>query len=495
MDRVRYLFGLLTLGIAAIGGWYLVGLLSDEDARDWFRLDVEFRTARGLTPGAHVRYRGVVVGSVRDVSLRPDGSSAVVRVVLFPGREELVATNSKVWIVTPRFSGLARGATGLETLVRDAYVAMQTPVPAGPALADGSSLAGLESPYFDPADAPLPPTHRGDLLMTLLVPENHGLDIGSPIKFRGVTTGELRSIRLAPDGTHIELQVRIERSYRSTVTDRSKFWVARPSVSGALTGFSIRDVSALISPFLAYYTPPGGLPVRDGFRAAASRDRPKVEVAEVPAASIRRGSPMVTPETAEQRGLRLVRISYGAVEVDTFSANDKVSCESTGLLYERADGELAVLTTRTACDGAYFVRDVFGGDPEIEREEIRVQLPDGPVLRALRTWVAEDGSDLAVLSVQTDANTRNEIPVTPADRFAFGEELAIDGMRELGAGASPRPRMTVGGQALPVVAEHRAAVLLAGERIVAVLGQQGGTDKTPRAISISGLPTALRPSQ
>ena len=37
-------------------------------------------------------------------------------------------------------------------------------------------------------------------MMSLLVPENHGLVAGSKVKFRGMITGDVRDVTLAADG-------------------------------------------------------------------------------------------------------------------------------------------------------------------------------------------------------------------------------------------------------------------------------------------------------
>ena len=142
-------------------------------------------------------------------------------------------------------------------------------------------------------------------------------------------------------------------------------------------------------------------------------------------------------------------------------ANDKISAEGTGILYERADGELVVVTTRTACDAAYFVRDTFGGDPEVDNEQIRVQLPDGPVLRALRSWVAPDGRDLALLTVQMDAELRNEVAVTKAERFVFDDASATV---ELDINVEMPPHMRIDGVSESRVHRTETVTALLGPR-------------------------------
>ena len=124
--------------------------------------------------------------------------------------------------------------------------------------------------------------------MTLVVPENHGLSAGAEVKLRGMPVGDVRRVELAVDGSHVAVDLRISEEFRGTVTDTSRFWIARPRLSGALLSgqFAVEDLSALLSPFVGYHTEgERGTPVPDGYRVAVSDERPEIG-AEVPAAAL-----------------------------------------------------------------------------------------------------------------------------------------------------------------------------------------------------------------
>lgn len=497
MDRARYLIGILTLLLALAGGSFLVNLLSDEDQSLYFRLNVEYRNVEGLLPGADVKYRGVRVGSVRRVALRDDGGKGVAIIALNPGQEHLARTNSRFWIVTPRFGGLASGATGLETLVRDAYVSFLTPRPWGPRMANGSSVPGWETPFVDESDTAMPPPRRGDLQMTLLVPENYGLVPTSKILFRGVVTGEVREVSLAPDGTHVRLKLLIDRLHRRSVTDRTKFWVARPGLSGGLMGgMALHDVSAILSPFVSYYTEPGeGLPVPEGYLVAAEVQRPGFELTKVSTAGMEPQTNAIANKL-EKKAVQLVQVIYEAIEEDWLSADDHIRREGTGVLFEERDGRLMVLTARSACDASYFERDMFGGAPDVIKEGIRVVLADGTALRAMLTWAAAGGRDLALLRLDFDGGVQDAPPVTPPELLWFGHEAK--------AGEALESRVfdaDGGGVGTPLAAGEppssldgvRGAVVLSEGSVIGVLGQTAGTDTTPKIESIDLVPEPLRP--
>ncbi len=494
MDRFRYFLGVVTLALAVAGGWYLVELLQDEDKSRYFRLNVEFRDVGGLLPGADVKYRGVLVGSVRHVTLREDGKKGIATIVLEPSREGLARTNSHFWIVTPRFGGITGGASGLDTLVRDAYLSFYTPDPFGVQLANGSSVAGDEQPFADATDLSFAPAKRGDLQLVLLLPENHGLQPGSAVMYRGVQTGEVRRIELAADGGHVRLHVRIERDQRATVTDKTKFWVARPRLSGALLrGIDVHDIGALLAPFVSYFTEPGaGLPLSDGSVLAAETQRPELTLDKIPVERVATNQDEPPAET----GIRLARVIYEAVEEDWWSPDDEIRREGTGVLYEDREGRVLVATTRTVSDASYFERDAFGADPEIKKEGISIQLTDGTVLRAMRTWVAPDGEDLTLLMLDLEGADKAAVPLTAAGRLQFTDDwqgvdsvqlYSIDDDRVVSkAPADP--------SALADDAATRGAAAVVGERVVALRGNESGQSGAGRMVSLSLVPEGLRPT-
>ncbi|MCB9884449.1 MAG: MCE family protein [Planctomycetes bacterium] len=489
MHRLRHLLGLAILLGAALGAWWFVSVLRHLGDRPGLALQVEFRDARGLRAGADVRYRGVRVGVVRSVDISGDGNKSVIGLLLDPPGAAHACVNSSFWIVTPRFSGLTGGATGLDTLVRDAYISFRTPDDHGSPLMAGSLLAGREKPVAAEPDA-LEDIEHGDLLMTLLVPENHGLRPGSAVVFRGMQTGDVRSVDLAPDGTHIEVQLRIGRRFRQTVTDRAEFWVARPYVSGALfSGFTVTDMSALVSPYVSYYSEAGkGVLVQDGYRAAAQPARPNHEVADVPASALRQEQPKAP---ASDESIALARIVYAAVEKDTFSADDPVHFEGSGLFYFDRAGRAVVVTARSLVDGTYTVQDAFGGDPEIADEQIKVRLGDGSVLRAGRVWVDPNGADLAVLVLE---DVPRDISGTAVSRLHLQGKLAPDGEGvELRRMAPDGATSVVPLDKPGTWPESLGAAVSAGNLVFAIYGRSGLRSDNPAVVSLELLPNDLRP--
>ncbi len=493
MHRFRYLIGTLTLVAAVVGAWWIVRVLRNLDNRPGLALQIEFHDARGLRGGADVRYRGVSVGTVRSVSIAGDGGKAVAHVLLEPAGAAQACVNSAFWIVTPRFTGLTGGASGLDTLVRDAYVAFQTPAERGSSLVAGSLIAGHEKPPLAADPETLDDTEHGDLLMSVLVPENHGLRPGSAVTFRGMQTGDVRSVDLAADGTHVEVKLRIARKHRQSVTDACQFWVARPSVSGALfTGFTVTDVSALLTPYVSYYGDPGkGVLVQDGYRVAAQSTRPNIEAAAVPAEALRQKTVATAPVADD---LVLVRITYAAVERDTWSADDPVHHEGTGILFLDRAGRSVVVTARSLVDGSYTEQDAFGSDPEIEDEQIKVLLGNGTVLRAGRVWVDAHGVDVSALVLEDAPPTLRGTPATKLQFTGAIETPAADlELRCVGPDGAVLPPTTMASEPAVKIDEALGAAVTAAGRVIGVFGRKVQYSSTPAVIALELLPTDLRP--
>jgi paraquat-inducible protein B len=74
--------------------------------------------------------------------------------------------------------------------------------------------------------------------ITIQFSDGSGLQANQTVlKYRGVRIGEVRSVQLAGDTAHVEVEVRLTASAKNLARDGSVFWIVRPEVgAGGLSG-------------------------------------------------------------------------------------------------------------------------------------------------------------------------------------------------------------------------------------------------------------------
>ena len=194
------------------------------------QLTIEFPQGHGLKAGDALRHRGIDVGIVQTASLKSDLNGIQVVVELNPEAECLRREGSRFWVVRPRV-GLA-GIEGLETVVGARYIAVSP----------GPSAAARQTAFDGLVMAP-PDEFSGEGLELMLRAEaRSGLNPGAPITWRGVQVGQVLSVGLSPDASHVNVNARIGASYRQLVKSNSRFWVT--SGLGVHIGLSGIDLNA-----------------------------------------------------------------------------------------------------------------------------------------------------------------------------------------------------------------------------------------------------------
>lgn len=200
---------LLTVMSALVAGGLVIWQLGGRGPE----IDVHFDEGHGLQAGDPVRYRGITVGEVREIVLGPSLDEVVVRIRLAEGSSDIAREGAKFWIERPNISiGQVRG---LDTLVGGRFVGVLP----GPADAPTSTqFYGLEV-----ASAPVSNIAEG-LEVTLEGRNRYGLQVGSPVNYRGVTVGQILTVGLTNDSATVEASAYIEPQYRELVRENTKFW-------------------------------------------------------------------------------------------------------------------------------------------------------------------------------------------------------------------------------------------------------------------------------
>ncbi len=177
-------------------------------------IKLTFETAEGLEAGkTEVRYKNVVIGKVRRITLSRDHKHIVAAVDLNKDAAHVAVEDTRFWVERPRI-GLS-GISGVDTLLSGAYLGVDIGVSDKPR----EQFVGLEKP---PAV-----THDMKGRLFRLHTEDAGsLAIGSPVYYHRVAVGKIVAADLDEDGKFVTVQVFVDAPNDRLVTANARFWNA-----------------------------------------------------------------------------------------------------------------------------------------------------------------------------------------------------------------------------------------------------------------------------
>lgn len=206
--------------VAAIAGFVLV-------TRTWFdagpTITITFQTAEGLEAGkTQVRYKDVVIGTVKNIRLNEDRSKVIVTADITKDAASLAQEGSRFWVVRPRL-GIG-GVSGLTTLLSGAYIGVDAP----PAPEQGQeSREPVEKTDFVGLEEPPEVAHdRPGKRFTLRADSLGSLDVGSPVYYRRINVGQVIGYQLDEAGRRVNVQIFIDAPNDRFVTEATRFWNA-----------------------------------------------------------------------------------------------------------------------------------------------------------------------------------------------------------------------------------------------------------------------------
>lgn len=212
-------------------------------------ITIEFRSGEGIEAGrTEVRFKEVVVGRVRSVSIAPDRQKVLVTATLERSVKWIAVDDTRFWVVRPRIG--SGGVSGLATLVSGAYIG----VDAGASTEERTRFAGLDQP---------PHVLRGEpgRNFVLQADDLGSLDVGSPVYYRRVRVGRVVGYGLSPNGRALDVQVFVEAPFENLVTRDTRFWHASGlDLSLNASGLTL-NTQSLVSVFagaIAFAVPPNG---------------------------------------------------------------------------------------------------------------------------------------------------------------------------------------------------------------------------------------------
>ena len=192
-------------------------------------ISIRFAEGHGLKAGDVLRFRGIAIGEVTDVVLTPDLGRVSVKIQLEPKAAHVARRGSQFWIERPRIS-LAR-VSGLETVVGAKYLGVIPGPSDGPVAID-----------FDGIESPPTLNEPESVEIAIRFHEGHGLQVGDPLRHRGIAVGEITSVELNHELSAVSVGVRLIGEAHHLAREGTQFWVERPRVSVA----EVRGLDTLV---------------------------------------------------------------------------------------------------------------------------------------------------------------------------------------------------------------------------------------------------------
>ena len=233
----------LPLLALAIGGW--LGWRAYSQAG--IEIQVLFANGSGIQVGkTEVIFKGIAIGKVTELTLDRSGERRGVIATLEMDKETEphLLSGTRFWLVKP--SVTLAGITGLETLVSGNYIAVSpgegeptrkyTALPEAPPLAD--DVPGLH--------------------LTLKAERLGSLSRDSPVFYKQIQVGRVKSYVLGEDQSTVEVKLFIEPQYASLVRKHTRFWNASGvSIDAGLSGVKVRteSLASIVAGGIAFATP------------------------------------------------------------------------------------------------------------------------------------------------------------------------------------------------------------------------------------------------
>ena len=269
----------LPLIALVIGGW--LGWRAYNETG--IQVQVRFESGEGIQANkTEVVYKGMSVGKVKNLTLDDQGKSrgVIATIEMNKDVEQYLKTSTRFWLVKP--SVTLAGITGLETLVSGNYVAISP--------GEGEPTRKFKALAQEP---PLSDSKPG-LHLTIKADRLGSLNRGSPVFYKQIQVGQVKSYLLSEDQSTVEIKVFIEPTYASLVRKHTRFWNASGiSIDANLSGVKVRSESlaSIVAGGIAFATPENrkdspptdpSLPFRlyEDFDAAQAGIRVKVKLSD-----------------------------------------------------------------------------------------------------------------------------------------------------------------------------------------------------------------------
>jgi len=226
-----------------IGGW--LGWQAYQKAG--IEVQILFASGEGIEAGkTQFIYKGMPIGKVLALGFPMDGKDRGVIATLEVDKnvEPFLRSETRFWLVKP--SVTLAGITGLDTLVSGNYI---------------TASPGLGKPtreFVALAEAPPLAESTPGLHITLKAERLGSLNRDSPVFYKQIQVGRVRSYALGDDQSTVDIKVFIEPQYANLVRKHTRFWNASGvTVDASLSGLTVRteSLASIVAGGIAFATP------------------------------------------------------------------------------------------------------------------------------------------------------------------------------------------------------------------------------------------------
>ena len=225
---------------AAVAGWLVWERMHTYGPE----ITIQFDQGAGLRVGqTPVKYRGVPIGEVTDVSLSPDQKHVLVKARLRRTAAAVANEGAIFWIVRPQVG--FNNITGLNTLL------------GGPEIEVRPGSGEPRKTFVGRETAPL---DDDGLRVVLRAERPKSLRANSPVYYRGIEVGAVQKVELSSNAASADVTVLIQARYAPLVREGSAFWdTSGVSVKGGiLKGLQVEleSLRALAAGGVEFASPP-----------------------------------------------------------------------------------------------------------------------------------------------------------------------------------------------------------------------------------------------
>lgn len=178
-------------------------------------ITISFETAAGLTAGqSQLKYRNVVMGTVKTITVAPDLSKVLVTVETVHEAEDLLTDKTIFWVVKPQL--FAGNVTGLDTLLSGSYIGMR------PTTEKGKP----QRTFTGQRDPPVLQASAKGTTYKLESKRLGSISLGSPIFFRDLEVGTVLGWDVGDLASSVTIHAFVREPYDKYVHEDSSFWNA-----------------------------------------------------------------------------------------------------------------------------------------------------------------------------------------------------------------------------------------------------------------------------